>query len=115
MNKTEIFEQLKAMSAAHAAEQPLPSIWTHEIGKPLIGQIKGFSNFQHSRYGLQDTVIVELESGELVSAILTDYLVEGMQRQNAKINDFVLIELLGKDLSRSGNAFNKFSLQVVKI
>jgi hypothetical protein len=64
------FAALMAISTGEATA-PLPAIWTHEINKPLIGTIKGFSRFQHDRYGMQETVIVELESSELVSAILT--------------------------------------------
>lgn len=107
------FAKLKVIAKGDATA-PLPSIWTHEINKPLIGTIKGFSSFQHDRYGQQETVIVELESGELVSAILTSYLIYGMRLQNAEVNDLVLIQLMGKELSHHGNAFNKFNLVVQK-
>jgi hypothetical protein len=63
------FSELKAISNGEVSSQ-YPNFWNHEINKPLIGTIKGFSNFQHDRFGQQETVIVELESGEIVSAIL---------------------------------------------
>jgi hypothetical protein len=107
------FAELKAIARGEAAA-PIPTIWNHEINKPLIGTIKGFSRFQHDRYGMQETVIVELETGELVSAILTPYLIDGMQRQHAQENDSVLIQLLGKDVSTHGNSFNKYNLVVQK-
>lgn len=109
----DIFTKLKSIAAGGMAH-PLPTIWTHEIDNPLIGRIKGFSRFQHDKYGIQETVIVELESGELVSAILNDYLIEGMRRQRAEIEDFVLIQLMGKDLSNQGHRFNIFNLVIHK-
>ena len=93
---------------------PMPTLWTHEINNPLIGRIKGFSQFQHNQYGTQQTVIVERDTGELVYAILTPYLLEGMRLQNAQINDLVLIQLMGKEVSFYGNSFNKFNLVVQK-
>lgn len=107
------FAALKAIATGEATA-PLPTIWAHEVNKPLIGTIKGFSRFQHDRYGMQETVIVELESGELVSAILNPYLIDGMRRQNAEENDLVLIQLICKDISAHGNTFNKFNLVVQK-
>lgn len=92
----------------------LPSIWKHEPGKPLMGTIKGFSSFHHNRYGQQETVIIELESGELVSAILTPYLRHGMKEQNAEVNDLILIQYFGKERSSNGNSFNKFNLVIRK-
>ena len=112
MNDT--FPNLKAIAAGQIAV-PMPTLWTHEINKPLIGRIKGFGNFQHDRYGTQQTVIFELETGELVSAILNAYLSEDMRIQNAKENDLVLIQLLGKDVSGHGNSFNKLNLVVEKV
>ena len=108
-----VYARLKAIAAGERAH-PLPTIWVHEINKPLIGRIREFNRFQHDRYGMQETVIVELETGELVSAILNDYLIEGMRRQRAEIDDFVLIQLLGTDLSNHGNRFNKFTLVIEK-
>ena len=108
------FAKLKAIAAGEATAPSFPSIWTHEIDKPLIGTIKEFSQFEHDRYGTQETVIVELESGERVSAILNSYLSTGMHIQHAEVNDSVLIQLLGKERNSHGTTFNKFSLVVEK-
>lgn len=108
-----IYDKLKVIAAGKGA-QDSPTIWVHEVGNPLIGRIKGFSNFQHDRFGLQKTVIVELESGELVSAILNGYLEEGIRRKQARVNDFVLIQLLGKSSTNSGISFNRFQFEVMK-
>jgi len=37
-----------------------------------------------------------------------------MRLQNAQINDLVLIQLMGKEVSFYGNSFNKFNLVVQK-
>jgi hypothetical protein len=108
----DIFARVKAIAAGEMAQ---PANWVHEIDKPLIGRIKGFSSFHHDRYGMQETVIVETESGELVSAILNDYLIEGMRRQRAEVNDLVFIEKLGQDNSKNGNCFNKYVLVIDKV
>lgn len=106
------FAKLKAIAAGEMARL---TIWKHETKKPLIGRIKGFSSFHHDQYGMQETVIVETESGELVSAILNDYLIEGMRRQRAEVNDLLFIELLGQDNSKNGNCFNKYVLVIDKV
>ena len=110
----DIYARLKAIAAGEMAHS-LPAIWKHEINKPLIGRIRGYSSFLHDRYGKQETVIVELESGELVSAILNDYLVNGMRIQDAEINDLILIEKLGKELSNNGNCFNRYNMVIQKV
>lgn len=89
------FAKLKAIAAGEvSAQQPIP--WTHEVNNPLIGTIKGFAEFHHDRYGLQKTVIVEWENGEVVSAFMNAYVSNGMEQQNAEPGDLVLIQLLGK-------------------
>jgi hypothetical protein len=112
--KKDKFAHLKAIAAGESMPSSLPDIWKHEVGNPLIGTIKGFSNFEHDRYGPQETVIVELESGEHVSAILNSYLSNGMQIKHAEVGDLVLIQLLGKEKSTNGSTFNKFNLVVEK-
>jgi len=108
------FARLKAIAAGENVASSLPAIWTHNVETPLLGTIKEFSQFEHDRYGTQDTVTVERESGELVSAILNGYLSTGMQIQKAEVGDLVLIQLLGKERSNNGSMFNKYTLIVEK-
>lgn len=108
------FAQLKAIAAGEISASSLPEIWRHEVGIPLIGIIIGFSSFEHDRYGTQETVIVELESGQHVSAILNNYLSTGLQMRHAEVGDLILIQLLGKERSPNGATFNKFNLVVEK-
>ena len=109
----ENFAQFKA-NFADGTALALPRYWKFEINKPLIGIIRAFSHFEHNRYGKQATVIVELESGELVSAILNGYLKEGVVRQDAQVNDFIFINFLGKEYSNNGNFFKKYNMVIQK-
>lgn len=96
------------------AAENRPSFWKYEQGNDLEGEIKSFDSFKHDRYGEQNTVIVELASGKEVSAILNNYLVNGMEMQNAKVGDRVKIQFQGKERSNKGNFFNRFNLEINK-
>jgi hypothetical protein len=112
------FAHLKAIAAGELSAPALSSdvkFWTHEPHNPLIGTILGFDQFDHGQYGTQQTIIVERENGEVVSAILTPYLQNGMSMQNGEIGDSVLIEKLGQERSKFGKVFNKFRMVVDKV
>ncbi|WAR44595.1 hypothetical protein [Methylomonas rapida] len=112
-NANDKFAKLKAIAAGEvSAQQPIP--WQHEVNKPLIGTIKGFSEFHHDRFGPQKTVIVERENGEVVSAFMNAYVSNGMELQNAQPGDLVLIQLMGKAKSQHGNQYNEFQLYIEK-
>ncbi|QSB01867.1 hypothetical protein JWZ98_02595 [Methylomonas sp. EFPC1] len=107
------FAHLKAIAAGEVpTQQPTP--WQHEVNNPLIGTIKGFGEFHHERFGLQRTIIVERENGEVVSAFMNAYIANGMEHHNAQPGDLVLIQLLGKAKSQHGNQYNEFQLYVEK-
>lgn len=107
------FAHLKAIAAGEVSAQP-PTLWQHEVDRPLIGTIVGFSEFTHDRYGLQKTVIVKREKGEVVSAFMNNYIANGMELQNAQPGDLVLIQLMGKAKSQHGNQYNQFQFCVEK-
>ena len=112
------FAHLKAIAAGELSAPALSSdvkFWMHEPHNPLIGTILGFDQFDHGQYGTQQTIIVERENGEVVSAILTPYLQNGMSMQNGEIGDSVLIEKLGQERSKFGKVFNKFRMVVDKV
>ncbi|MBV5301521.1 MAG: hypothetical protein J0649_07050 [Methylococcales bacterium] len=112
------FAHLKAIAAGELSAPALSSdvkFWTHEPHNPLIGTNLGFDQFDHGQYGTQQTIIVERENGEVVSAILTPYLQNGMSMQNGEIGDSVLIEKLGQERSKFGKVFNKFRMVVDKV
>lgn len=110
-------EYLKAVAAGYIKDSTLPSTiryWTHEPNQPLIGTIIRFDEFEHPRYGKQQTVIVERDNSEVVSAILPPYLQRGMAMQDGEIGDLVFIEKEGQEQSKYGKTFNKFKLVIDK-
>jgi hypothetical protein len=88
--------------------------WNHIPHQPLIGTIRGFDEFEHPQFGRQETVIVERENGEMVSAILTEYLQKGMMIQNGEIGDDVLILKQNQERSKNGKIFNRFLMVIDK-
>ncbi len=111
------FDYLRAIASGEIPPPVLSSdirFWSHDPHEPLIGTIVGFGEFDHTAYGHQKTVIVEKEDGEVVSAILTDYLQKGMVIQDGEIGDLVLIEKQGQERSKYGKIFNRFQFVVQK-
>lgn len=111
------YAHLKAIAAGEVKAPVLSNeiqFWTHEPHKPLIGEILGFDSFDHPQYGRQETVIVQRENDEVVSAILTTYLQNGMQMQNGEVGDLVLIEKQGQERSKYGKMFNRFRIVIEK-
>ncbi|MFI3122736.1 MAG: hypothetical protein QX194_02225 [Methylococcales bacterium] len=111
---TNKFTYSKDIADSEFQPPPLPEVlcWEHELNKPLIGTIVTFSSFEHPQFGLQETVIVERENGEFVSAILNDYLQNAMMMQNGDIGNFIFIENQGQAKSKNGNTYNKFELVI---
>jgi hypothetical protein len=116
-NNDDKFAHLKAIAAGDIPAPTLSSdirFWTHEPNNPLIGTILGFDKFEHPSYGTQKTIIIERETGDVVSAILTNYLQKGMEIQNGQIGDLALIEKKGKKRSNNGAMYNEFQLVIEK-
>jgi hypothetical protein len=116
-NAPDKFARLKAMASGEVQAPALAAdvqFWAHEPHQPLMGTIIGFDSFEHPSYGKQETVIVERDTGEVVSAILTNYLQNGMQMQNGSEGDLVFIEKLGQERSKNGKMFNKFKFIIDK-
>ena len=116
--KGDKFAHLKAIAAGEIQAPALSNdvrFWSHEPNNPLIGTILAFDEFDHQQYGKQQTVIVERENGEVVSAILTSYLQTGMAMQNGEVGDLIFVEKLGQERSKYGKIFNKFQMVIDKV
>lgn len=114
---TNKFAHLNAIAAGEVKAPALSNdiiFWEHQVDNPLVGEILGFDGFDHPQYGRQETVIVQRENDEVVSAILTNYLQNGMQMQNGEVGDLVLIEKQGQERSKYGKMFNRFLIVVEK-
>ncbi|TAK61871.1 hypothetical protein [Methylobacter sp.] len=108
------FAKLRAIASGQATASTAPDVrfWNFERDGNIMGTITGFNSFTHPVYGEQHTVIVRLaESGELVSAFLSGWLQEGMNRKQAAVGDLILIQFFGK---QAGERFNRFHLEIQK-
>ena len=103
------FARLRAIAAGQEADV---KNWNYERDGNVMGTIVDFSSMNHQTYGEQQMVIVKLaDTGELVSAFLNDYLLEGLHRNDAKVGDRILIKFFGM---RPGECFNRYKLEIEK-
>ena len=103
------FARLRAIAAGQEADVKK---WKYERDGNVMGTNVDFSSMNHQTYGEQQMVIVKLaDTGELVSAFLNDYLLEGLHRKDAKVGDRILIKFFGM---RSGERFNRYRLEIEK-
>ena len=103
------FARLRAIAAGQEADVKK---WKYERDGNVMGTIVDFSSMNHQTYGEQQTVIVKLaDTEELVSAFLSDYLLEGLHRKEAKVGDRILIKFFGM---QPGERFNRFRLEIDK-
>ena len=103
------FARLRAIAAGQEADVKK---WKYERDGNVMGTIIDFSSMNHQTYGEQQRVIVKLaDTGELVSAFLNDYLLEGLHRKDAKVGDRILIKFFGM---RPGECFNRYKLEIEK-
>jgi hypothetical protein len=56
----------------------------------------------------EHTIVVELESGELISAFLNSYLQNAMQIHDAQVGDSILIAFFGVGLNKRHKSFIGF-------
>jgi hypothetical protein len=108
------FENLRAIESGQATPSSTQAIrfWNFERDGNILATIVEFNSFTHPTYGEQHTVIVRLaKSDELVSAILTGWLQEGMRRKQAAVGDLILIQFFGRQV---GERFNRFNLEIDK-
>ena len=109
------FAKLRAIQSGQgtttATEQQV-RFWSFEKNGDIMGTITGFNRFTHPLYGEQHTVTVRLaDSNELISAFLSEWLQEGLNRKQAAVGDLILIQFFGK---QPGERFNRYSLEIEK-
>ena len=103
------FARLRAIAAGQEADV---KNWSYESDGNVMGTIVEFSSLKNKTFGEQQTVIVKLaDTDELVSAFLSDYLLEGLHRKDAKVGDRILIKFFGM---RPGKRFNRYRLEIEK-
>jgi hypothetical protein len=112
-NNADKFARLRAIESGQTTETAQNvRFWNFEKDGNILGTIAGFNSFEHPQFGEQHTVTVRLaNTNELVSAFLSGYLQEGMNRNNAQVGDLILIQFFGR---QPGERFNRFHLEIEK-
>ncbi len=108
------FAKLRAVQSGQTpvSAQQNARFWSFEKDGDIMGTIANFNSFTHPVYGEQHTVTVRLaDSNELVSAFLSEWLQEGMNRKQAASGDLILIQFFGK---QAGERFNRYHLEIEK-
>jgi hypothetical protein len=107
------FAKLRAIDSGQATASTVQNVrfWSYEKDGNLMGTIIKFDSFTHPSFGEQHTVIVRMESNELVSAFLNSWLQEGMSRKQAAVGDLILIQFFGR---QAGERFNRYHLEIEK-
>ena len=118
LQKTDRFASLKAIASGQApfpvssSGAPKPRFWKFEDDGNILGTIVGFNTFPSQLYNREEhTIVVELESGELISAFLNSYLQNAMQIHDAQVGDSILIVFFGR---QNGERFNRYQVVVIK-
>lgn len=88
--------------------------WQPIVGETIAGVIIGSGSFTHSFYGEQKTMLLKDDSGAVTSVILTKYIMTGLRQQSAGIGDLVALTFHGKEQSKAGHSFNRYTLLVEK-
>ncbi len=113
-DKQAALDVFKATITNAAVSTSNVTFYKFEVGKPLCGEIKTLGQFTHDKYGPQKTAIIEADSGEVVSVILPQYVLEKMRREDAESGDLIFIDFQGKGTSKSGNQYNKYHCEIQK-
>jgi hypothetical protein len=118
LQQTDRFSSLRAIASGQApfpvssSSAPKPRFWKFEHDGNILGTIVGFNTFPSQLYNREEhTIVVELESGELISAFLNSYLQNAMQIHDAQVGDSILIAFFGK---QNGERFNRYQVVVKK-
>ena len=91
------------------------SNWQPSAGETIAGIISGSGTFTHPLYGEQKTMLLKDDSGLITSVILTKYLMTGLKQQGAVLGDLCAVTFHGKEKSKTGHSFNRYSLLVDKV
>ena len=88
--------------------------WKPVEGELLIGEIVGGDVFQHHLYGEQKVMKVRTDDGRHLSVFLNGWLMKALQMREAVTGDAIALRFIGKKNNANGNAYNAYSLEVMK-
>lgn len=102
---TGALEQLRRKAAAIASIET----WKPQPGDILEGRIEG-ARKTDGPFGIQEQMLVRTPAGELVAVWLGKWLVGQLRANGAELGDLISLTFHGKEVGRSGAAFNRMTL-----
>ncbi|MBK5965715.1 hypothetical protein CCR95_16910 [Thiocystis minor] len=87
--------------------------WKPAPGDVLEGVLAG-SRMASGPFGEQRQMIIQTPAGALIAAWLTDWLLSQMKAQQAERGDLVSLMFHGREQGKTGKAFNRYSVTVLK-
>ena len=108
----EVIRALEALRRKAAlAEVP---VWKPEPGEILEGVIVGWREVD-GPYGLQWQAVTQTVMDGRMSAVwLNPWLKDELKRLGARRGDLMSLSFLGRETSRRGSAYNRYTLAIVK-
>ena len=88
-------------------------IVTAEAGDTLEGLIEG-ARKTDGPFGVQEQVLVRTPEGGLIAVWLTKWLTQQLRANGAELGDLLSLTFHGKELGKSGAAFNRMTVVTLK-
>ena len=89
--------------------------WQPSAGDSITGVIHGSSTVNNSPYDEQKTMLLQDDTGPVVSVTLNRYLLHSLKQHDAAPGDLVTVTFHGKEQKDNGRSFNRYTLLVDKI
>ncbi|MCC7277935.1 MAG: hypothetical protein IT487_06420 [Chromatiaceae bacterium] len=87
--------------------------WKPQPGDTLEGLIEG-ARKTDGPFGVQEQVLVRTPEGGLIAVWLTKWLTQQLRANGAELGDLLSLTFHGKELGKSGAAFNRMTLVTLK-
>ncbi|MBL6986157.1 MAG: hypothetical protein ISR72_03760 [Methylobacter sp.] len=89
--------------------------WHPSAGETIAGVIQGGGTYKNSLYDEQKTMLLQDDTGSVVSVALNRYLIHSLKQNNAAPGDLVTVTFHGKEQKNNGRSFNRYTLLVDNI
>ena len=96
-----------------AATASLIETWRPDPGEVLEGQIEGARKID-GPFGVQEQILIRTTDGGIIAVWLTKWIAGQLRANGTEIGDLISLTFHGKELGKSGAAFNRMSLVTLK-
>lgn len=88
--------------------------WQPSADDSITGIVQGGSVFDDAPNEEQQNLLLENDSGAVVSVTLNRYLRHSLKQNNAALGDSVTVTFHGREQKNSGRSLNRYTLRVDK-